>query len=179
MFETDYSKFPRTESAYRKNWTICTFGERIKTFRNPEKNNEWDNKTVRLTDEFKKLFEQYGIDYKANDLKSLILERNEASFYKTFIYYLSLTLQMRNSEIKSDVDYLISPVLNSNAEFYNSEKRNEKLPHNADANGAYHIASKALWAIKQIKKAKDEDLPKVKISISSKEWLEFVQKRKL
>ena len=49
-------------------------------------------------------------------------------------------------------------------------------PENADANGAYNIARKALWCIDQIKAAEDDKLDKVKLAISNKEWLEYAQK---
>ena len=46
-FETDdYKKF-NPKAVGRQNWVICSYGPRIKTFRNPAKNNEWDN--VELT----------------------------------------------------------------------------------------------------------------------------------
>ena len=83
---------------------------------------------------------------------------------------------MRNSIPNSDIDYLISPVKNKNGVFYDSRKfTNESaLPTDADANGAYNIARKGLWAVDQIKNA--EDISTVKLSISNSEWLRFAQK---
>ena len=49
------------------------------------------------------------------------------------------------------------------------------MPQNADANGAYNIARKALWAIDRIKEAEDDELKNVKIAISNKEWIEYAQ----
>ena len=89
---------------------------------------------------------------------------------------LSLTLQMRNSISKNvDVDYLISPVKNSNGEFYDSRNYDitSSLPCDADSNGAYNIARKGLWAINQIKQADDET--KANISIKNSEWLQYAQ----
>ena len=80
---------------------------------------------------------------------------------------------MRNSETGTDVDYLQSPVADANGEFYNSGNCDESLPKNADANGAYNIARKGLWVVKQIKGA--DDLKNLKLAISNKEWLQFVQ----
>lgn len=174
-FDLDYTKFEKCNADYKKQWTVCTNGERIKTFRNSAKNNEWDNQTVVLTDEFKSLFEQFGIDYHDN-LKSQILEQNSKDFFEQLMRLISLTLQMRNSITGNvDVDYLISPVRNSKGEFYDSRnyKPTDILPCDADANGAYNIARKALWAIKQLKQS--DDVSKVKLSISKKEWLEYAQ----
>lgn len=174
-FELDYSKFPRGTVDFKQKWTVCTYGDRIKTFRNKAKNNEWDNEVINLTNAFKELFGEYNIDYN-NELKAQILSQSSAKFYENFIKLLSLTLQMRNSITNNvDVDYLISPVRNSTGDFYDSRNYNinSPVPCDADANGAYNIARKALWSIDQIKHSKD--VKKAKLSISKKEWLEFAQ----
>lgn len=183
MFEfyIDYSKFPRCNSDFKKTWTVCTNSNRILTFQNKEKNNMWDNKQIVLTDEFKSLFNEFGIDYKDN-LKSSILSISNADFYKRLINLLSLTLQMRNSITGSTLpedDFLISPVANENGEFYDSRNykgTNAALPCDADANGAYNIARKALWAINVLKDTPDDMLNKAKLSITNAEWLEYTQK---
>lgn len=183
MFEfyIDYSKFPRCNSDFKKSWTVCTNSSRILIFRNKEKNNMWDNKQIVLTDEFKSLFNEFGIDYKGN-LKSSILSISNADFYRRLIKLLSLTLQMRNSITGSTLpedDYLISPVANESGEFYDSRNykgTNAALPRDADANGAYNIARKALWAINVLKDTPDDMLNKAKLSITNAEWLEYTQK---
>lgn len=183
MFEfcIDYSKFPRCNSDFKKSWTVCTNSSRILTFRNKEKNNLWDNKQIVLTDEFKSLFNEFGIDYKGK-LKNSILSISNADFYKRLIKLLSLTLQMRNSITGSTLpedDYLISPVANENGEFYDSRNykgTNAVLPCDADANGAYNIARKALWAINVLKDTPDDMLNKTKLSITNAEWLKYTQR---
>lgn len=183
MFEfcIDYGKFPRCNSDYKKTWTVCTNSSRILTCRNKEKNNMWDNKQIVLTDEFKSLFGEFGIDYKGN-LKTSILSISNADFYRRLIKLLSLTLQMRNSITGSTLpedDYLISPVANDRGEFYDSRNykgMNAALPCDADANGAYNIARKALWAINVLKSTPDDMLNKANLSITNAEWLEYTQK---
>lgn len=183
MFEfcIDYGKFPRCNSDFKKTWTVCTNSSRILSFRNEEKNNEWDNKQIVLTDEFKSLFNEFGIDY-TSDLKASILSISNADFYNRLIRLLSLTLQMRNSIIGSTLpedDYLISPVANDRGEFYDSRNykgSNAALPCDADANGAYNIARKALWAINVLKDTPDDMLQKAKLSITNAEWLEYTQR---
>ena len=49
-------------------------------------------------------------------------------------------------------------------------------PIDADANGAYNIAQKGLWAVRQIKACTDE---KPKLAISNAEWLIFAQENPL
>ena len=183
MFEfcIDYGKFPRCNSDYKKTWTVCTNSNRILTCRNKEKNNMWDNKQIVLTDKFKSLFNEFGIDYKGN-LKTSILSISNADFYRRLIKLLSLTLQMRNSITGSTLpedDYLISPVANDRGEFYDSRNykgTNAALPCDADANGAYNIARKALWAINVLKSTPDDMLNKANLSITNAEWLEYTQK---
>lgn len=183
MFEfyIDYSKFPRCNSDFKKTWTVCTNSSRILTFPNKEKNNMWDNKQIVLTDEFKSLFNEFGIDY-TNNLKNSILSISDAKFYDRLIKLLSLTLQMRNSISGSTLpedDYLISPVANENGEFYDSRNykgTNAALPCDADANGAYNIARKALWAIDVLKDTPDDMLNSAKLSITNAEWLEYTQR---
>ena len=179
-FDIDYSLLPRCNADYRKKWTVCTNGERIRTFRNPEKNVEWDSETVTLADKFKALFGCRGIDYRS-DLKEQITKQSDAGFFKELIYYFALTLQMRNSRTGSTAaedDYLISPVRNADGEFFDSRNYSGKsaaLPVDADANGAYNIARKGIWAIEQIKNASDDSIDKINLAISNAEWLEFVQ----
>lgn len=166
----DYTKIDGGKTSYRSKWTVCTNGERIRS------NSEWDSETIKLTDSFKTLFDKYGISYPdGEDISARLNEQTSTDFFKSFIKLLSLTLQMRNSKSNSDIDYLISPVRDKNGDFYRSGDKPE-LPANADANGAYNIARKALWCIEQIKATDDDELKNVKLAISNKQWLEYVQK---
>ena len=45
----------------------------------------------------------------------------------------------------------------------------------ADANGAYNIARKALWIINRFKESSDDELLTVKIGMTQRQWLEFAQ----
>ncbi|MDD2204266.1 MAG: type V CRISPR-associated protein Cas12a/Cpf1 [Bacteroidales bacterium] len=170
-FAFDYIKFTAKAEGTRTKWTLCTYGNRIETFRNPEKNNQWYNKKIDLTETFKDFFNG---DYQG-DLKAKILTQTGKPFWEGLLHLLKLTLQMRNSITGTDTDYLISPVMNEQGEFYDSRTCADTLPKNADANGAYNIARKGLWVIEQIKKA--EDLRKIKLAITNKEWLWFAQKK--
>ena len=180
-FDLDYNKFPKCNADYKKKWTVCTNSDRIVTFRNSAKNNEWDNKRVVLTEEFKTLFEEFGIDYSQN-LQANILKISDKGFYSRLTKLFSLTLQMRNSITGStdpEDDYLISPVRNSSGTFYDSRNyqgTNAELPGDADANGAYNIARKGLWAIETIKATDIGLLDKAELSITNADWLEYAQK---
>lgn len=175
-FCIDYNKFSKNAEGTKTNWTICTYGDRILTFRNKENNNMWDSVEVNLTEEYKKLFDTYSIDYTKN-LKNEIQKVTGKAFWEKLVNLFRLTLQMRNSVSGSEKDYIISPIKNNAGEFYDSRKLKEGLPENADANGAYNIALKGLWVVKQIKETPDGKLKNIKLAISNKEWLNFVQER--
>lgn len=178
-FSFHYKNFPKGETDHRDAWTVCTNGDRIETVRDESANGNFVHRRIVLTEAWKKLFEDHGVLVaKGKDLKAAILAQTTADFYKKFMYLLRLTLQMRNSISHSEEDWLISPVRNATGKFYDSRKQtSQTVPENADANGAYHIAKKALWAIRVLQDCKDEDLKKVSLAISNKQWLEFAQRR--
>ena len=168
----DYNNFTAKAEGSRTKWTLCTYGTRVETYRNSEKNSNWDSREIDLTEEWKKLFDKHGISLKSN-LKEAIALQSGKDFYSELLRLLKLTLQMRNSITGTDIDYMLSPIANDNGEFFDSRQAKEGLPTNADANGAYNIARKGLWLSQQIKSA--EDLSKVKLAITNKEWLQFAQ----
>ena len=173
-FNLDYDKFGTKAEGTRTTWILCTQGNRICTFRNAEKNSQWDNQEVDLTREMKSLFEHYHINICGN-LKEEICSQTDKAFFTGLLHILKLTLQMRNSITGTETDYLVSPVADENGVFYDSRSCGETLPKNADANGAYNIARKGLMLIGQIKETKD--LANFKYDISNKAWLNFAQQK--
>lgn len=171
-FTFNYEKFTHKAEGTRTIWTLCTHGKRIDTFRDPNQNSQWTSVEVNLTEQFKSLFAMYGIDINTN-LQEVIINQDSAEFFKKLLKLLKLTLQLRNSITGTDIDYMLSPVADKDGIFFNSETCGDNLPKNADANGAYNIARKGLYFVKQIKK--QMDLDKLKLSITNKEWLKFVQ----
>lgn len=173
-FAFDYDNFTTKAEGTKTQWTVCTFGNRVISYRNPEKNSQWDYKEIVLTDEFKAFFENYGIDI-YSDLQSEIERQDRKDFFEELLHLFRLTLQMRNSKTGTAVDYMQSPVADENGVFYNSNKCGKSLPENADANGAYNIARKGLMIIDKIKKS--DNLNKINLTISNKEWLVFAQNK--
>lgn len=171
-FTFNYEKFTHKAEGTRTIWTLCSHGKRIDTFRDPSQNSQWTSVEVNLTEQFKSLFAMFGIDINAK-LQDAIIEQDSAEFFKKLLKLLKLTLQLRNSKTGTDIDYMLSPVADKDGIFFNSETCGDNLPKNADANGAYNIARKGLYFVKQIKK--QIDLDKLKLSITNKEWLKFVQ----
>ncbi len=173
----DYTKFNPKAEGTKLDWVICTFGDRIKTYRKDKANNNWVNEEVNLTQEFEDLFGKNHILYgDGSCIKEQIITKNDKEFLKILLDLFKLTVQMRNSITNSEVDYLISPVMNSKGEFYDSRKADDKLPKDADANGAYHIAKKGLMWLKQIQAFNGDDWKKLVLDKTNKGWLNFVQK---
>ena len=173
-FAFDYNKFTTKAEGTHTQWTLCTYGKRMETFRDEKQNSQWTSQECDLTDKFKEFFAKYEIDIHTN-LKEVIAQQDSADFFKGLLYLFKLTLQMRNSKTGTDIDYMQSPVADANGNFYNSALCDNSLPKNADANGAYNIARKGLWIVRQIKAS--DDLRNLKLTISNKEWLQFAQNK--
>lgn len=172
-----YSAF-NAKAVGRQQWTICSYGNRIRTFRNSDKNNQWDNEEVNITKDIQTLLDKYSIEWRSgNDLKPQLTSATnlDASFYKEMLYLLGLVLQMRNSITGTNEDYIISPVADAQGNFFCSNDKRPTLPTDADANGAYNIARKGLWVVQQIKAAPDPS--KVKLAMSNEEWMDFAQNK--
>ena len=182
-FAYDYNDFTTRAIGTKTNWTVYTYGDRIKTFRNPDKVNQWDNEPVNLTEQFELFFGKHNLTYGNGDcIKNQITEQDKKDFFEELLHLFKLTLQMRNSIANSTIDYLISPVKNSKGDFYDSRKADNTLPKDADANGAYHIAKKGLQWLKQINEFKtlkkdslEYDWKKLDLDKTNKGWLKFVQ----
>lgn len=171
-FTFDYNRFTTKAQDTRTVWTVCSFGKRIETFRDKTKNFQWNNREIVITNEIKNFFSKHGIDIHEN-IKESIMQNNSATFFKELLHLLKLILQMRNSAVGKETDYIQSPVADEQGVFFNSNTCDNSLPKNADANGAYNIARKGLWIIRQIKMT--NDLQNIKLAISNKEWLYFAQ----
>mgnify|MGYP007057728398 CR=1 FL=1 len=101
-------------------------------------------------------------------------------FRYLWVKYFKLILQMRNSNARTEEDYVISPVKSPDGTFFDSreESRNEKvLPKDADANGAYHIALKGLYLLKRFDVADEKSLKKFDMRISNADWFKFIQEK--
>ena len=192
IFTFDYKNFDgkAKEEMKQTRWSVYSKDKRIVYY---AKTKVYDD--VQPTEELKALFETSGIDYKSGnpildsimsigaDLKAGAKPSKEiADFWDRLLYYFKLILQMRNSNARSGEDYIISPVMAADGTFFDSReeiKKGEeaKLPVDADANGAYHIALKGLSLINKINLAKDEELKKFDMKISNADWFKFAQEK--
>ena len=170
-FSFDYNKFTKKAEGTKTQWTICTYGDRIEY-----EGKEYERyERIELTEAFKQLFDEYKIDI-TSDLQKSICTSDNKNFFEKLLHLLRLTLQMRNSRSNPDEDYIISPVMNSKGEFYDSRKASDNLPKDADANGAYNIARKGLMLLQQMQQM--QSLEKPKYDLTNKAWLQFAQQDK-
>lgn len=174
----DYNDFTTRAEGTQSQWTVCSFGDRILTFRNPDSNQSWDHKSILITEEMEVLFGNYNIFYgDGKDIRAQICNVSEKDFFSKLFGLFKLMLQMRNSISGTDVDFLISPVKNKEGKFFDSRKAEPDQPKDADANGALHIAKKGMWVLEQLNEYNNVDnFKKFKWIISNKDWLNFVQK---
>ena len=171
VFSFDYEnkEYKLSQTSFQKKWRVFTIGKRI-VFNRSE--NKYD--IIEPTLIIKEALESKGIKCSDQlDVKSAIekidLSRENAAFFKSICYAFEKALQMRNSN--SNTDYILSPVKNKTGNFFDSNKCNDTLPRDADANGAYHIALKGLYLIENLSKGEKD------LKIPNEKWFEFVQSR--
>ena len=176
-FEFDYRKFKTYQTDYQNAWTVNTYGKRIVM-----QTDEMGHKVMKdyyPTQQIIQAFRNRGISLEeGTDIKALLssIEANatNASFYSAIFFAFQKTLQMRNSNATTEEDYILSPVVVNGEHFCSTEEANKgrdangnwisKLPVDADANGAYHIALKGLYLLMN---------PQTK-KIENEKWLQFM-----
>jgi CRISPR-associated protein Cpf1 len=164
-FKFNYDNFKNIHSAYKKDWTAYSHGERLITKKT--KDDKFITEKVNPTEELKIALESNKIPYQygENFLKNL-----DNKMVNPIFYALKNTMQMRNSRRDTEEDYIISPILDANGTFFDSRKQIKTLPLDADANGAYHIALKGRYLLNAI----NEDN---KLKVENKDWFRFVQEK--
>ena len=171
IFNADLTKFKNNvtlPSGMKTNWKLSTHGERIRTYCDDKHANHWANENIILSDYFKKTFDELNINYR-NNIKEQITSLKEKKDFEKLLECMKLMLQMRNSIINSKVDYIISPVVDENGNYYDSRRSDGLLPIDADANGAFNIARKGLLTTRNLYNNTK------KIIVDKKQWLNFVQ----
>ena len=181
VFSIDYSKLC-DNADYQKKWDVYTRGERLVYSKK-------ENKTfsVKPTEKLKEIFNDKGINWKneENFLHSILsvdAEKANAPFFDELLRSFNTSLQMRNSipnSSNAEDDYLISPIKAEDGTFFDSREqfslgKDAKLPIDADANGAYHIALKGLYLLKNNFNQNDKGYIE---NISNADWFKFVQEK--
>ena len=119
--------------------------------------------TINVASELKAIFKDidltWNINNQINNLKSFSFSELTKKF--------NLILQLRNSDSKNNIDYIICPSCN-----YHSKNWFQNLSYNADANWAYNIARKWIIMLDRIEK----NLEKPDLYVSDVDWDNFSQK---
>jgi CRISPR-associated protein Cpf1 len=153
-----------------KPWTVCAAGkERYRYDRDKKTYDCYD-----VTAELIKLFDKYGISYKnSENLVNIIANKDDKAFFERLHFLLGLTLQLRHiyKDGNEEKDFILSPVMDKDGNFFDSRKARENQPKDADANGAFNIARKGLMVLNQIKGPAGK--PDV---IKNADWFDFAQK---
>ena len=190
-FSFDYNNFDTHKVTLPKTkWDVYTNGVRLnRKFSNGRFTSESEeiNLTKRLADAFnnKKIAYNDGHNLKI-DIESM--DENE-HLLSEIVSIFKYTVQMRNSlseieeeKLNDEYDRLISPVLNKDNAFYDSDNYKGKegpLPCNADANGAYCIALKGLYEVMKIKENwTDEKFDRDVLKIRNEDWFDFIQNKR-
>lgn len=179
-FTFDYRKFKTYQTDCQNVWTVSTYGKRIVV--------QTDDKGYKqMTDYYPtthiiKVFKEKGIILSEGaNLQVLLADIDatpkNASLFNALFYAFQKTLQMRNSNAMTEEDYILSPVAKDGQHFCSIVEANKgvdasgnwisRLPVDADANGAYHIALKGLFLLKN---------PDAK-RIENEKWFEFMTKK--
>ena len=176
-FEFDYRKFKTYQTDFQNIWTVNSSGKRI--VMKIDENGRKQMMDYYPTKEIMKAFSDKDITLsESTDLKTLLADIDtnpkNASLYGTLFYAFQKTLQMRNSNSITEEDYILSPVIHNGKQFNTNDEVNKgqdadgnwisKLPVDADANGAYHIALKGLYLLLN---------PQTK-KIENEKWLKFM-----
>ena len=179
VFGFDYGKIC-DNADFKKKWEVYTKGERL-VYNNTERKNI----SINPTEELKSIFDDFGINWNNNEenfidsVHTIQAEKSNAKFFDTLLRMFNATLQMRNSIPNTEIDYLISPVKSEDGTFFDSREElkkgeNAKLPIDADANGAYHIALKGLYLLENDFNRNDKGVIQ---NISNADWFKFVQEK--
>lgn len=172
-FLLNYDEFKGCISDFKKKWCLCSYGERIDYYLDKQ-TATYKHKTVDLTSSFRRLFSSNGVYSCGEDMRERLIKIENDEFYTEFIHLFALMMQLRNFD--GENDYIVSPVRNEDGFFFDSRKcsPDSGLPCSSDANGAYNIARKAMWAVKAIKQAPNEhEMLRRKVYVSNKEWLRY------
>jgi CRISPR-associated protein Cpf1 len=176
-FEFDYRKYKTYQTDYQNIWTVNSSGKRI--VMRLDENGRKQMTDYYPTQEIVRAFKEIGIQLnEGTNIKALLVDIDaspkNASLYGALFYAFQKTLQMRNSNSTTEEDYILSPVAQNGIQFNTNDEANKgrdangnwvsRLPVDADANGAYHIALKGLYLLNN---------PQTK-KIENEKWFQFM-----
>lgn len=173
-FEFDYSRFPvpkNAEPSEVRRWTVCSVGDRI-VHRMKDTQTVWP--TGIILSELQKRGVQVSDGFDLLEyIRRTDADNRNASFFSALFDAFRWTVQLRNSD--RDNDYILSPVVQPDGTFFDSRKAPDGMPKDADANGAYHIAMKGLYLLRN--RFSSAVSKKIDLYITNRDWFDFIQTR--
>ena len=170
LFNFDYRKFETRFKIDQSEWEVHTRGERIKTSRD---NGKIIYEKVDLTEKMKNKLCEKNIEYKeGNELREIISENEDVC--RSAFYIFKQAINLRNSDEKND--YILSPILKDGKYYDTRDSLDNNMPLDADANGAYNIAMKALYIIEHYKDSNKEEI-ELDMYLKNDVWIKFVIER--
>ena len=180
----NYSKMdslaPRAPESGQQEWVLGTHGDL--RYRN-EKNDhgKWEPVEVNSSEEIAAILQdEAGIIAKDGaDISPQLIElknsgfKNSSRFFLRLFRALSTAFSLRQSKTGTNIDFILSPVVDQDGGYFDSRSSSLNLPTNADENGAYHIALKGLWSIGQIKS--EEKFRKNVPALKNEDWIPYAQ----
>jgi CRISPR-associated protein Cpf1 len=177
-FDFDYDQFTVKAEGTKAKWKIIVDNKERYSFNKSINNGKGGQEQFKIAERLEILFGENNITYGGGEnIIPQIEKQSTQDFFKSLIKLFNITLSLRHNNGKKgadEQDYILSPVMNKEGLFFDSRLATDKQPKDADANGAYNIARKGLWALEQIDRS--PDLKTLKLAITNKEWLQFVQK---
>lgn len=179
-FKADYTNFTTRAEGSRSQYTICSNAQTRYVYNRNKANTNGRGgyEAINVNDALIELFTEQSINFnKGEELIDIICQQTKPDFFKRLIFLFNTLVSLRHSNGESgeaERDYIISPVANKKGQFFHSGEAPMQMPQNADANGAYHIALKGLWCIKEIQSGK-EYRSKDFLKLDNKTWLNFAQ----
>ncbi len=176
-FDLDYNNYTGRAGNSRAKWIVYTNGDRISYSK--DHNNHTVKTVINLTEAFDSLFLKYGITKNAADMRGLILETKSATFYEEFMKLMYLTVSLRISDPSLGIDKIVSPVMNDDGSFFETNMDGNNIPSDGDANGAFNIGRKTIIAINKILECDERELKDIKLAISNEEWFLYANSNPL
>lgn len=164
-------EFTYKDNDTAKPWIIDTGSMDRFVYDAKANNGRGGTKKVNITVELQKAFDNVGINWQQDNLKSALCSSDSKNLLKTAMWCLKTVLSMRYSSAEEGRDFILSPVKMPDGRVFCSENAQDSLPRDADANGAYNIARKGLLLLKRVK----DGLNNAEV-ISNSDWLNFAQR---
>ena len=167
-------------NAVSRDWQLYS---NVPRYKSQKINGPWE--VIRyesMTEEFKKLFLEHGIDItRPNITDQLTAENLSSDFWKNLVTLWNLLCQIRNTKEREDV-------IHCPACYFNSNNTQDILPlfadnyresaiFNGDANGAYNIARKGSIMINRIKLHDYTSKKYPDLLITQEDWDSFLSEK--